>query len=77
MLVASSNLYCSHQFVSPSFCPQRAHLLMSEVPVLLTLLAPSGIVLSQNEASVLYFGQLEGLDITGRAIIRSEQFLLQ
>ncbi|GFH09836.1 hypothetical protein HaLaN_05055, partial [Haematococcus lacustris] len=47
---------------------QRAHLLMSETPSLLTLISESGLVLVQNEASVSYYGNLEGSSVAALGI---------
>ncbi|GFH23494.1 hypothetical protein HaLaN_21111 [Haematococcus lacustris] len=47
---------------------QRAHLLMSETPSLVTLISESGLVLVQNEASVSYYGNLEGSSVAALGI---------
>ncbi|KAL6753635.1 hypothetical protein V8C86DRAFT_2722988 [Haematococcus lacustris] len=47
---------------------QRAHLLMSETPSLVTLISESGLVLVQNEASVSYYGNLEGSSVAALGV---------
>ncbi|KAL6762423.1 hypothetical protein V8C86DRAFT_636260 [Haematococcus lacustris] len=64
---ASSDVSPQHVSSLMAAAVQRAHLMMSETPALLTLISESGKVLVQNEASVNYYGNLEDSSVLMQA----------